>query len=262
MQLSLAFTFLIFVLLILLSIGAGYGLGHFIRRRQNNEAKVSLGSLIGALLALLGFVLAITFSMVSSRYSARKQLVLAEVNAIGTTLLRTDFLPDPYRAESRKLLIDYVDNRVQGSQAETAEAFQQTIESSESLHDQLWGLAIQASDQVPDPEAYALYIESLNEVIDLHAARYYQGAIFRLPKGVWFILYFTVTMVMIAVGYEFGIQDSGNFLGSLFLALVFSALLLVISEINRARINVLFSINQQPILDLQEKLKTPNTDLK
>lgn len=255
MQFNLAFTYLIFVVIVLLSIGAGYGLGHYIRQRQKPGTNVSLGTLIGALMALLGFVLAITFSMVSSRYSARKQLVLDEANAIGTAILRTDFLEEPQRSESRKLLIDYVDNRVQATQV-TAADFQQIVTQSELLHDQLWSQAVQAANQVQDPEAYALYVESLNEVIDLHSERYYQGAVFRLSRGVWFVLGFTVVLVMLAVGYDFGIQESGSLLGSLVLALVFSALFLVILELNKSQIHQVFSVNQQPILDLQEKLKS------
>ena len=47
----------------------------------------------GPILALFAFMLAFTFGMAGSRFEARRQAVLEEANAIGTTYLRTRLLP-------------------------------------------------------------------------------------------------------------------------------------------------------------------------
>jgi hypothetical protein len=210
------------------------------------------------MLALLAFLLAITFSMVSSRYAARKQLVLDEANALGTALLRTDFLEDPQRTESRQLLMRYVNIRAEVAETDEPDIISQIVEESELLHDQLWSLAMSASSQAADPVLFSLYVESLNEVIDLHSARYYQGVQYRLSKGTWLALYFVTVIVMIGVGFEFGISGSGSFLGALLLALVFSAVISFLSELDEASANSLFRVNQQPMVDLQQKLNSSN----
>src|SRR3989304_3822769 len=64
-----------------------------LRQKKEKEPEAPLGSLVGAVLGLLAFILAFTFGMTASRFDARRQLVLQEANAIGTTYLRAGLLP-------------------------------------------------------------------------------------------------------------------------------------------------------------------------
>ena len=60
-----------------------------------------VGAIVGAILGLLAFLLAFTFGMAASRFETRRELVLDEANAIGTTYLRAALLPEPHRVEVR-----------------------------------------------------------------------------------------------------------------------------------------------------------------
>ena len=60
------------------------------------------------LLGLLALMLAFTFSMALTRFEARRDALLNEANAIGTTALRARLLPEPQRSETLKLLREYV----------------------------------------------------------------------------------------------------------------------------------------------------------
>ena len=64
----------------------------------------------GASLALLAFLLAFVVSMGSGIATERRQLVMAEANAIGTAYLRAGYLDEPYRTEARDLLREYTDS--------------------------------------------------------------------------------------------------------------------------------------------------------
>ncbi len=64
--------------------------------------------IVGSLLALMGFLLAITMGMASDRFDTRRGLVLAEANSVGTTYLRAGYLPEPASSEIRDLLREYV----------------------------------------------------------------------------------------------------------------------------------------------------------
>ncbi len=57
--------------------------------------------------------LAFTFGLAASRFEARRDALPEEVNAIGTTYLRTAFLPEAYGQNARKLLRQYADNRLE-----------------------------------------------------------------------------------------------------------------------------------------------------
>jgi hypothetical protein len=99
------------VVVVLLSIWTGAFLGNRRRRQPDHEDESSFSTIIGATLGLLAFMLAFTFGIAAERYQTRKQLLLNEVNAIGTTYLRAELLREPHRNEVQKLLREYVDIR-------------------------------------------------------------------------------------------------------------------------------------------------------
>ncbi len=86
-------------------------MGNRRRRRPEHETDASLGTVVGATLGLLAFMLAFAFGVAAERLQARKQLLLDEVNAIGTTYLRAGLLLEPHQREMRRLLREHVDLR-------------------------------------------------------------------------------------------------------------------------------------------------------
>jgi hypothetical protein len=68
--------------------------------------------LVGATLGLLAFILAFTFGLAAARFDTRRQVVLDEADAIGTTYLRAGMLPER-REEIRTLLRNYVNTRLE-----------------------------------------------------------------------------------------------------------------------------------------------------
>ncbi len=81
------------VVVVLLAIEGGHRLGQFRRRRSEEEKEAPVVGIVGATLGLLGFVLAFTFGLAASRFNDRRQIVVEEANAIGTTYLRAGLLP-------------------------------------------------------------------------------------------------------------------------------------------------------------------------
>ncbi len=63
------------------------------------------------MLGLLALLTGFTFSLAIDRFDARRQNVLIEANAIGTTYLRTQLLEEPHRTRISNLLKEYVDMR-------------------------------------------------------------------------------------------------------------------------------------------------------
>lgn len=249
--LRLPLIYLITVAVVILSIAIGFRLGSYARRHQEGEKKLSLGTLIGAMLGLLAFLLAFTFSKTYSRYDARKQLVLEEANAIETAVLRADFLSEPARTESRKLLKEYVNIRVEV--VENPEKLPQAIANSEAIQNRLWSQASAVYDRTKDP-GVAVYIQSLNEIIDLHSKRVTVALHYRIPQTIWFLLDFLTVLAMLAVGYEFGINGMWSFSSVLLLALMFSAVKIIIMDLDRPRLSVFLKVSQTPMIELQRKL--------
>jgi hypothetical protein len=88
----------------LLALEIGYRLGRWRHRRAVDEKPNPVGAMVASILGLLAFMLAFTFSLAASRFDARRQIVIEEANAIGTTYLRARLLPEPERSEIARLL--------------------------------------------------------------------------------------------------------------------------------------------------------------
>ena len=85
----------------------GFRLGMRLHVSHDEARKEQIGGLQAAVLGLLGLLLGFTFAMAVARYDARRDLVVQEANAIGTTYLRAQLLPEPQRTDSIELLRSY-----------------------------------------------------------------------------------------------------------------------------------------------------------
>jgi hypothetical protein len=161
---------LLFVVL-LGATGLGIFAGHRVRHLADT-LKEPFGILQGALLGLVGLLLAFGLSLAVTRYEGRRANVVSVTNAIGTTYLRAQTLPEPIRGRSLDLLVRYTrtaislsDHPPGSAEAKDARAAEERIER------QLWRLAGAALDQAPTASAPRLYAETLNDMIDGETTR-------------------------------------------------------------------------------------------
>jgi len=205
---------------VMLAIGAGFLVGR--RNRSPGEGKGdSAGVLVASAMGLLAFMLGFTFNSAAVRYDARKNLVVQEVNAIGTTWLRAGLLPEPYRSDIRGLLKEYVDLRSDAVPAQWKE-LEQAMRRSDALQDQLWARAAEIGRSETGSIAVGLFVQSLNEMIDLHLERVKVGVRDRIPAAIWVALYVLAMLAMGMAGVQLGMSGKNFALIELALALSFS----------------------------------------
>ncbi len=237
------------VLLIFLAVEAGLRAGRWRRRRAEPEKEAPVGTVVAASLGLLAFLLAFTFGMAASRLDTRQTLVLDEANAIGTAYLRAALLPEPHRTTIRKLLREYLDLRLQVVRPGMVE---QALARSEKLQRMLWAEAVIAGEKNPTPVT-ALFLQSLNEVIDLHAKRVAMGLRNRIPFTIWAALYFTAILALAEVGYHAGLSSTTRTPATLALVVMFSGVLCLIADLDRPHEGLLNDC-QQALIDLRKSL--------
>ncbi len=249
-RLPLWVLFAVTVGVVLLSIEGGYRLGQFRRRRSEDEKEAPVGAIVGATLALLGFILAFTFGLAASRFDAKRQIVVEEANAIGTTYLRAGLLPDGRGVTIRKLLREYVDARLEVVRTGDIE---QVLRRSDDLHRELWKEAEAIGQQYPDSIVVGLFIQSLNEMIDIHSKRVMVALQNRLPGFLWATLYLVTMLTMAGVGYHEGLTKSRRSLAILVLVLTFSAIMTLVADLDRPQEGFL-TVSQQAMIDLQKTM--------
>ena len=239
------------VVIVLLSIEAGYWLGQYRRRRSEEEKEGPVGAIVGATLGLLAFILAFTFSLAASRFDARRQIVVEEANAIGTTYLRAGLLPDGRASKIRKLLKEYVGARLEAAKTGDIEM---VMRRSDEIHGELWKEAEAVGQEHPDSIVVGLFIRSLNETIDIHAKRILVGLRSRIPPVLWGALYVVAILTMAGVGYQAGLTKSRRSLATVVLVMTFSAIMLLVADLDRPREGLLTE-SQQAMIDLQNTMK-------
>ena len=239
------------VLFALASVELGHWVGKAAQRRAPEEKESLVGALAGATLGLLAFLLAFTTGVAVNRFDNRRQLVVSEVNAIGTTSLRAGYLDEPHRQEVRGLLRTYVDVRLA---AVGLQDLSQELAQAEEIHAALWAHAERLARAQPESEMVGLFIVSLNEMIDLHTVRYVAVTATRIPPTLWYGLFAVTFLAMLLVGIQTGYGLRRNNLALLVLALVFSAVILLIVDLDSAQKGAL-NVSQQPMIDLQRQLQ-------
>jgi len=244
--------FLALIVLVLAAIEGGHRLGSYRHGQAGHEKEAPVGAMVGATLGLLAFMLAFTFGMAAARFDTRKQLVLDEANAIGTTYLRAAMLPDR-RDEVRDLLRSYVDARLEGVRSGRAA---EGILQSENIQNQLWSAATALGLQHPDSIVVGLFVQSLNEVIDLHAKRVTAGLRNRIPGAIWMTLLTLATLSLATMGYHAGLVGTVRSLAVFVVAITFSAVVLLIADLDRPQEGSL-TVSQQALIDVRQSMNPP-----
>ena len=244
--------FILILVVVLMSVEFGYRLGKYRRSRREEEKEAPLGTMVGATLGLLAFVLAFTFGLAAQRFDTRRQVLLDEANAIGTTYLRAGMLPERGN-EVRDLLRDYVAARLD---AVKPDKLAEGLRRSEDIQQKLWTEAESVGNKNPNSIVVGLFVQSVNQMIDLHAARMQAGMRSRIPNAIWLGLLTVAVLSLMAMGYFEGLTGTRRSLAVFAVAIAFSVVIELIADLDRPQEGVL-RISQQALLDVQRSMSPP-----
>jgi hypothetical protein len=131
-------------MLFLLEVGRRIGLW---RMAVDTEgARAGIGTVEGALLALLGLLIAFSFSGAAARFDARRQQIIDEANDIGSAYMLVDLLPSEAQPPLRDKFRLYVDSRLEAyRKMPDLVAARAEFERSKILQNEIWTQAIAAT---------------------------------------------------------------------------------------------------------------------
>ncbi|MBY0357256.1 MAG: hypothetical protein K2W82_04575 [Candidatus Obscuribacterales bacterium] len=251
-QIPLWIIFVVTIVITLLSIEIGHRLGAHTTREGKPNQDNAVGTMVQAIIGLVAFMLAFTFGVSADHSNTRRELIIEEANTIQTAYLRADFLPDKNKVVVQDLLRKYVALRLR--QVEDKQTLLKLIAESDKLQDLFWAQSVEIYKAGHDSDVIALFIESLNETIELQEKRVAAGFYARLPDYIWATLYLMIMLGMGGIGFQAGRSEDRNWPSIIALTISFALVLSLIADLDRPSPGFI-KASKQPLIDVAERIK-------
>ena len=247
---------LIVVLLGIVTIACllGAGLGAYLGA-HSEALREPFGVIQGAILGVVGLILAFALTLAVGRYEDRRAAVVADANTIGTTYLRAQTLAEPERSASLALLRQYGDLALRlSSEVPNSTAMKRTTSRQSNVQRGLWRLAGRSLAAAPTATAPRLYVDSLNSMIDQQTARL-SALNNRVPAGVLELEVLAAVVALAMLSLHVSMLGRGRSTIALAAVLV-TGLLLVTFDLDRPT-RGLITIPTAPLTALQAEMAQP-----
>lgn len=232
----------------------GHQRGRRMRPENTERLRHQVAGIMGGLLGLLALLLGFSFSMALERFETRKRLVVEEANAIGTAMLRSEFLPAADRPQAMNDFRRYVGIRLElGRRPNLIDHVSTELNrESEEIQRRLWRMASTATQADPHSVAAGLYAEAMNGMIDIKSAN--DAALAnRVPQSVLILLYGVSMLSMGIVGYANGLAGTRTLVATMILVLLLAVVILTIVDLDRPRRGFI-QVSQKSLADLKDSL--------
>jgi len=234
----------------------GYRIGTRRARRNPEGARAGTAVTEGAIFALLGLMLAFSFSGAAARLDARRQLVVQEANAIGTAYLRLDLLPASEQPALRRLFRQYLDTRLLAyEKIPDIPAVERELAAAGKLQNEIWFHAQAACRKETSDATPMLVLPALNEMIDITTTRTVAGRT-HMPVVIAALLFTLALLSAVLVGHAMSGTSKRNLLYLCAYAATVAITVYVILDLEYPRVG-LIRVDQadQVLRDLRDTIR-------
>ena len=258
-QFELPTLFFITLALMLVFLELGFIIGRRTPAKVVKAQTSQVRAIMGAGLGLTAFLLAFTFSIAQNQYQERVMAMVEEARMVRAAFLQADVLPPPQRDQARDLLHEYLVDRieiVEQARAGNLATASALLQRSEEIQAQLWGLTAAERLQLDaNVSRQGPFSSAVLGIIDAHVARIEASLLNRIATIIWVTLYLTAALSMLVMGYQAGLVTRRSPVATITLALVFSAVMMLITDQDRP-VSRLFKIDNHVLIDLRERMET------
>ncbi len=241
--------------LFLLEMGRRVGLRHV--ARHGDKVHAGVGAVEGAVFAILGLLIAFSFSGAMSRFDARRHLIVDESNALGTAWLRLDLLTPAAQPEMRDLFRRYLDARLEVyKKLPDIAAAKAQYADSEKMGQEIWDRAVVDTRESDQPQTARLVLPALNEVFDL-ANSELRATELHPPLIIFFLLALLTLEASFLAGHAMAAGKSRHWIHALTFCVVITTTVYIILDIEYPLVGFIRidSINQN-LVELRQSMST------
>jgi len=163
----LPFVVSVLFIAILLFYYLGVKIGNYKKLHAPQTKAEGIGPLEGALLGLLALLLSFTFGMSANRFDVRRALITQESTDISAVILFSDMYPDSIRAQFRKDMMDYVEERIAYYNIKDDAPIDQSRLDAKKISASIWKRAVLLSKTSPEFVRDNQMIPAINAMQDI-----------------------------------------------------------------------------------------------
>jgi hypothetical protein len=213
-------------------------------RLAANKLGAPGGKFTDASMAILGLLLAFTFSMALAKHDQRRAMVVTESNSIGGFLTCVSMLKDPVRGKLHDLVHAYVKERLELAKGSLEDAtLQRKLDELQKMQDGMQALVGEAVEK-GTPIAIPL-VNTFNEVTGSNAARL-AARRDRLPSTLVLPLFLAAVLSMVLVGRQQGASENRDLLATTAIIALVSLVAWVTLDLNQPYRGMI-TVSQEPM---------------
>jgi hypothetical protein len=220
-------------------------------------ARAGTGTVESAVFALVGLLIAFTFSGAATRFDTRRALIVQETNAIGTAYLRLDLLSEDVQPVMRDLFRRYVDARLEIYRRVTdQQATMAAMDEAIRLQGLIWQQAVTGGQHEGSAtDAIRLLLPALNDMIDISTSRTLSAK--QHPPLIIYLMLVGLTLASaLLAGYDMAGGKSRNWLHILGFAAVMALAVYVIIDLEFPRLGLIrVDTFDQALFDLRQSMR-------
>jgi len=222
---------------ILVTLRLGRRIGLKAIERAGGAPNPNIGSLETAVFALLGLMIAFSFSGALSRFDLRRAQAVDESNAVGTAWLRIDLLPAQAQPALRDAFRRYVDSRIATYRAlPDVAAARDEVVRTQVVQAEIWAQAAAATRAPGVPaSAEVLVMTALNGMFDISATRIAATQI-HPPTIIYLMLIGLALTAALLAGYQSAGEKGYHWVHKVGFATIVAATVYVILDIEFPRL--------------------------
>ncbi len=212
----------------------GNQLNRSLRRRTPEAADRDESYILSGMFGLLALLMAFAFSLAVGRYEERRELVVAEANALGTLASRLSLLTSAQQQALRPELAAYAAARAEASLIADDAAWERASTAAAARLDGFSAHLYAALEAAPPDTRGPLLVEALNTTGDLATARHAARKA-RLPREVIQLLALFCVAGATVLGYALEATGSRHAIVSLTFFALLSLAFATILDLDRPR---------------------------
>ncbi|MFL5742119.1 MAG: hypothetical protein ACJ75B_17990 [Flavisolibacter sp.] len=231
--------------------------GYRTRKRAYTRApdkEVAFGAAEGSLLGLMALLLAFSFGMSTTKFEARRQLIVDEANLINTAILRYYLYPDSVRQSLLPDFKNYLDSRIRYFDAgDNPAKIKATLDDAGKDFNDIWNKTVLLARNIDNKsraEQMVPVLISMNNIVTTREA----GRVAAVPSLILIVLLLLVFSASFLTG--FGTKPGNrNRVFAFAFAFMTTVVLYLVMELSRPRQGYINLGNaEQNLVNLKKKL--------